>query len=195
MEPGLAARAPGHQDLRRPSASTTRRRRSAADTRPLGFHASVRAATGSWYIDPYYHLDTSVYVSYYGRDLVDNPHGTFVENGVAGQPRPARRRPQRPGRAGDGDRPAADLPARAGHRPVVRHLLRRRGNVTAGKVTLMNRVDQVYEDESAIRMVLIADNDKLNLNTAALGDRAPTARAARRRATRRRSSRPAAARR
>ena len=31
----------------------------------------------------------------------------------------------------------------------------------------MNRVDQVYEDETAIRMVLIGDNDKLNLNTAA----------------------------
>ena len=41
-------------------------------------------------------------------------------------------------------------------------------NVTAAKVTLMNRVNQIYETESAIRMVLIADNDKLNLNTVAL---------------------------
>ena len=31
----------------------------------------------------------------------------------------------------------------------------------------MNRVNQIYEDETAIRLVLIADNDKLNLNTAA----------------------------
>ena len=32
----------------------------------------------------------------------------------------------------------------------------------------MNRVNQIYNTESAIKMVLIADNDKLNLNTAAL---------------------------
>ena len=40
-------------------------------------------------------------------------------------------------------------------------------NVTAAKVTLMNRVDQIYEDELAIRMILINQTDKLNLNTAA----------------------------
>ena len=55
----------------------------------------------------------------------------------------------------------------------------------------MNRVDQIYEDELAIRMVLIDANDKLNLDTAALatGTNGPcgaaaccTADAARRRA-------------
>ena len=39
-----------------------------ADLSPLGFHASVRSPNGAWYIDPYYHLDQSVYASYYGRD-------------------------------------------------------------------------------------------------------------------------------
>lgn len=40
-------------------------------------------------------------------------------------------------------------------------------NVTAAKVTLINRVNQVYEDDLSIRMVLIAGTDALNLNTAA----------------------------
>lgn len=41
-------------------------------------------------------------------------------------------------------------------------------NVTAAKVTLINRVTQVYEDETSIRLVLVNGNDALNLDTAAL---------------------------
>ena len=37
-------------------------------------------------------------------------------------------------------------------------------NVTAAKVALMNRVNQVYEDDLTIRMQFIANNDLLNLN-------------------------------
>ncbi len=40
-------------------------------------------------------------------------------------------------------------------------------NVTAGKVILMVRADQVYEDEFQYRMDLIGNNDLLNLNTPA----------------------------
>ena len=40
-------------------------------------------------------------------------------------------------------------------------------NVTAAKVTLMNRVSQVYETETSIRLVLIDGTDALNLATAA----------------------------
>ncbi|HEV2903391.1 MAG TPA: M12 family metallo-peptidase, partial [Gaiellaceae bacterium] len=38
-------------------------------------------------------------------------------------------------------------------------------NVTAAKVALMNRVNQIYEDDLTIRMQFIANNDLLNLNT------------------------------
>ncbi len=53
-------------------------------------------------------------------------------------------------------------------------------NVTAAKVILMNRVNQVYENDLSIRMVLIAGTDALNLNTAAdaTGTNGPCGRAA-----------------
>jgi hypothetical protein len=38
-------------------------------------------------------------------------------------------------------------------------------NVTAAKVALMNRVNQIYEDDLTIRMQFVANNDLLNLNT------------------------------
>jgi hypothetical protein len=40
-------------------------------------------------------------------------------------------------------------------------------NVTAAKVTLINRVTQIYEEETAIRLVLIDATEALNLDTAA----------------------------
>ena len=40
-------------------------------------------------------------------------------------------------------------------------------NVTAAKVTLINRVTQIYEDETSISLVLIDATDALNLNTQA----------------------------
>ena len=134
-----------------------------ADLTPQGFHASVRSAAGAWYIDPYYERDQSLYASYFARDAESNE--TFVER--------------------QGDEEAAAEAVEAADVPVGPSVTLRTyrlalltdpsyttyhggpANVTAAKVTLMNRVNQIYEDESAIRMVLIADNDKLNFNTAA----------------------------
>src|SRR5512135_2601388 len=78
MEPGLAAK---HPEIKTFSgrgiddpAATIR-----FDLTPLGFHASVRSPAGGWYIDPYYQLDDSLYASYFGRDLSEDPHGIYVE--------------------------------------------------------------------------------------------------------------------
>ena len=163
MEAGLAAQHPEIQTYEG-VCSTTRRATLRADTAPLGFHASVRSDDGDWYIDPYYKDDTSAYVSYYGHDLV-NQHGSFVE------PEGADATSFDPFDIG------AKSAALAGT-PVQLRTYRLAlvtdpsyatywgaANVTAAKVTLINRVDQFYEDETAIRLVLINDLDKINLNT------------------------------
>ncbi|MEV4315821.1 M12 family metallo-peptidase [Actinocrispum sp. NPDC049592] len=157
MEAGLAAAHPeiktyAGKGIDDPSATVR------ADLTPLGFHASVRSQRGQWFVDPYYHLDQSLYASYYGHDVTSA--GPLVENEEV-------------------ESLVQDLPAiEAG--PVVKLRTFRvalvtdptyanyfgAANVTAAKVTLMNRVAQVYEDETAIRLVLINDTDKTNLNTA-----------------------------
>ncbi|TCO57361.1 M12 family metallo-peptidase [Actinocrispum wychmicini] len=166
MEAGLAA---AHPEIRTYSGrgvddptATVR-----ADLTPLGFHASVRSQRGQWFVDPYYHADQSLYASYYGHDVTSA--GPLVEHEEVGEL-------------------LQDLaPLTAG--PVVKLRTYRVAlvtdpsyatffgaeNVTAAKVTLMNRVAQVYEDETAIRLVLINGTDKINLNTAeqAIGANGP----------------------
>ncbi len=134
------------------------------DLTPLGFHAAVRGPGGSWYIDPYYHRDQSLYVSYRREDLADG-HGQFLESDVA--PPPGRG-------AATAGRPRIDGP------PVALRTYRLAlasdpayatyhgaANVTAAKVTLVNRVNQIYEDDLAIHLELVAGNDLLNFDTAA----------------------------
>ncbi|HZM83731.1 MAG TPA: M12 family metallo-peptidase [Candidatus Limnocylindrales bacterium] len=163
MEAGLAARHPeiktfSGKGIDDPTATIR------ADLTPLGFHASVRSERGSWYVDPYYNQDQSVYATYFGRDL-SNVDGSdaFVERE-------------------DVEEAVADLAGDIADIPVGASVTLRTyrlalvtdpsyatyfgaENVTAAKVTLMNRVNQVYEDETAIRLVLINDTDKTNLNT------------------------------
>ncbi|BCJ61341.1 M12 family metallo-peptidase [Micromonospora endophytica] len=168
MEAGLAARHPeittyAGRGLDDPTATMR------ADLTPLGFHASVRSADGAWYIDPYYQRDQSLYASYFARDL-ENRHGDFVEREDVESAAHA----------------LHDEIHEAHDEPVVGPLVTLRTyrlafvtdpsyatyfgaeNVTAAKVTLVNRVNQIYEDETAIRLVLVDETDKTNLNTPAL---------------------------
>ncbi|MFB9243072.1 M12 family metallo-peptidase [Massilia antarctica] len=242
MEAGLAAKHPEIKTYKGrgiddPSATLR------MDITPLGLHASVRSANGAWYVDPYYHLDTSMYASYNRIDLI-NSHGPLVEGAQAesqlalshsfykeGDVVEVRGSGFTPGASvnlsvrGEGDTATlhsvaatadgkgvvtASLPAgRSGAfevsatdgkttsatpfrvmdggmtpNAVVSDQLRTyrlalvtdpnyasyfggAANVTAAKVTLINRVTQVYEDETAIRLTLIDATDALNLDTAA----------------------------
>ncbi|MEV0733021.1 M12 family metallo-peptidase [Polymorphospora sp. NPDC050346] len=164
MEEGLAAK---HPDIKTyagkglDDATATIR----ADLTPLGFHASVRSSDGPWYVDPYFR-DQSVYASYYAHDLV-NTKGPLVEREDVGHMHH------------DLEDEITGLQQDSEVGPKVKLRTYRLAlvtdpsyanyfgadNVTAAKVTLINRVTQIYEDETAIRLVLINDTDKTNLNT------------------------------
>lgn len=246
MEPALAAKHPNirtyaGRGIDDPTASLR------MDITPLGFHASIRSQRGSWYIDPFYNVDDSVYVSYFTRDL-PNPRPSLTE-GLLGQPQLSLQRGRyhaansvevrgvgfAPGTqvtftvrnletdasprqthfavanedgtvlatftadpyrnvgsyevmATDGivsstatyqvvsEVTSLNAAVGAGLRvyrlalltdPSYATYFGGSANVTAAKVTLVNRVTQIYEDETSIRLVLIANNDTLNLDNAA----------------------------
>ena len=158
MAPGLAKR---HPEIRTYSGRGVSDLSATihADISPLGFRASVRSAKGDWYIDPLYIGRTpSVYGSYFiraARPLEARAADRVVESGgplVGGEIPPTgdQLRTYRLGLVSD-----------PGYSTYHGGPL----NVTAAKVALMNRVNHIYEDDLTIRMVLIANNDLLNLNT------------------------------
>lgn len=157
MEAGLAAEHPeirtyAGRGLDDPVASVR------AELTPLGFRASVRSPRGQWAVAPHSHRDQGLYTSSYGGDL--SPSDPLRENDVEYASR-------RPG------------PVRAGASPVVRVRTYRLAiitdpsyaryfgveNVTAAKASLVNRVAQIYEDETAIRLLLANGSDRTNLST------------------------------
>ncbi len=138
----------------------------ALDVTPMGFHASVRGPNGqnAWYVDPAYNKrGTTQHLSYFGHSL-PQPTDSLVE----------RRLPQLD-RAVEQHRAASrTAPGAAVVQRVYRLALLSdptyadyfgSQNVLAEKVTLMNRVNQLYNDDLAIRMVLVNDTEKLNLDT------------------------------
>ena len=176
MEDGLAAANP---DLRTfagrgiddPTASIR------LDVTPMGFHASVLGPggdTAAWYVDPAVNGDDSLYLSYRGTDLpadqralVEPPETAALQSASADD-----------GAAGDARTPAASRAGEAPGEAVQRRTYRLAlvtdpsystyfgpENVLAEKVTLMNRVNQIYNDDLAVRMLLVDGTEDLAFDT------------------------------
>ncbi|GAA5148558.1 hypothetical protein GCM10023340_22540 [Nocardioides marinquilinus] len=144
------------------------------DVTPMGFHASVRGPGATWYVDPAYtgadQGDDALYLSYRGSDLPPRQRGLTGPDVLD---------PRDVGGRDDGTTPAP----RAGEGPgqvAVQRTYRLAlasdpsyaaafgaANVTAEKVTLVNRLTQVYGDDLSIRLLLVDGNDRLNFNTTA----------------------------
>ncbi|CAN5494116.1 hypothetical protein BH11ACT8_BH11ACT8_32760 [soil metagenome] len=165
LAPGLAARHPeittyAGTEVSDPSRSIR------LDLTPLGFHASVRGpgGDGAWYVDPAYRGGrSSSHLSYYGAD-VPQAAPDFVERDLV-----------------DTRQILAQAPA-AGRTDAGALVSRRTFRlafltdpsyaayfgtdmVLAAKTTLINRVDQVYNDDLGITFELIDGTEELNLDT------------------------------
>jgi hypothetical protein len=164
LEPELAAKFPafktyaGQQvDELSTSVPTTVPTTVRLDVTHHGFHAMIISADGTTYIDPYQRYDTVHYQVYAKQDLTRAPD--FVEHGVLEIP--------------ERDTPPADFTAAIPTGPELytyrlamaatgEYTIFHGGTVADGMaaiVTAVNRINQVYERDVAVRMILVANND------------------------------------
>ncbi len=180
MEPGLAAKFPGiktysGQGVDDPSVKVR------FDFSHRGLHASVMAPNGGdYYIDPYYHLETSVYASYYVHDALAQPGSTFVELDVLdddhdhndGHDHDSGKESDHEhstdggvSRLNAGDSFGGELRTFRAAVATTGEYSQFHGGTTedtmAAVVTAMNRVNSIYETDVAVRMLLVENNDQL----------------------------------
>ncbi|MDP2775793.1 MAG: M12 family metallo-peptidase [Nocardioides sp.] len=164
MEPALAAR---HPEIRTfagrgvtDPASTIR-----LDLTPLGFHAAVRGPLGvrAWYVDPAYRgRGVTAHLSYRGAS-VPRAEEAFVERDLADTQAILEAAPETAARAGEVVQRRTFRLAFVTDPSYATYF--GSANVLAAKTTLVNRVNQVYNDDLAIRFVLVVGTEALNLDT------------------------------
>jgi subtilisin-like proprotein convertase family protein len=156
MEPGLAARFPeiktfAGQGLDHPQ-NTVR-----FDYTPHGFHAQIFTEDGSYYIDPFSFNDTTYVTSYWKRDCRPvNQWQCLTDDDTPSAP------PAAPNYA---DRAIVTRrQIRLAVATTVEYTNYHGGTQALGQsavVTAINRVNQIYERDVAVRFVLVANNQNL----------------------------------
>jgi hypothetical protein len=132
-----------------------------------GFKAAVRTPEGSYFIDPYYHLSKSVYVSYFKNDGFKNSDSTFKcttdHSGHVWQA-PAG------GESTEASTSAHLREYRTAISTTGEYTVFHGGTVASGLsaiVSLVNRMNQVYEIDLAVRMTLVAQQSNVIFTNAA----------------------------
>ena len=158
MHPDLAAKYPeiktyrGH-GLDDPSA------RLALDFTPAGMHAQIRTGNGAIYIDPCYRGNDRIYISYYKRDIFRNPK---AEGFVCLTPGKATRAPKSaPPATSSGTQLRTYRLACAANSTFTNFTGNTVASGLAAVVVVMNRVSAIYEEDFAIRLQLIPNNDTI----------------------------------
>ena len=181
MEAGLAA---AHPQIRTYAGRGIEDRTATVrmSVTPLGFHASVLSSRRAWYVDPQYPGDARRHIVYDRAALAPptTPHIKRAPLSQDGSTSPAvadeftasdaSQVPLRTYRLALITDPtyAINSGARAGLDPQAPDYAEQLNlRVTAAKVVLMNRVNQIYEADMGIRMLLVDATDRTNLNAAA----------------------------
>ncbi|GIK20330.1 MAG: hypothetical protein DYG93_05290 [Leptolyngbya sp. PLA2] len=155
MEPALAAKFPeirtfAGQGIDDPAACVR------LDLTPQGFHAQVLSPEGAWWVDPFSRGDTGFYTAYRKADLTP-PEGWTCE--TVGADDLGWIAPAEYGGVRFGEQLRTYRLANAATGEYTQY---HGGTKTAGMAaitTAINRVNQVYEVEVAIRMILVGNND------------------------------------
>ncbi len=118
---------------------------------PDGFHAMIESPEGTYFIDPYWKGDRTLYISYFRADLArEAPFGCEVHGEAL--PRDVSLR---------GDTSGALRRYRLAVAATGEYSQFHGGTQAAGQaaiVTTINRVNQVYERDLSVRLELVADN-------------------------------------
>ena len=164
MEPELQA---AHPEIRTYSGADANGSSIRLDVTPMGFHAFVRQPDGvTWLVDPAYNRRGEDRVLSYAGGTTDSS-STFVErelDHVVDSVVPA---PDAAGFSTPGGLVSQRTYRMAFVTDPTYATYFGTANVLFEKTTLMNRVNEVYNDDLAIKFVLVAGTDKLNLDTAA----------------------------
>ncbi|MFN8319349.1 MAG: M12 family metallo-peptidase [Saprospiraceae bacterium] len=157
MEAGLAQKFPSIQSYK--AWTSDKKYVARFDVSAAGFHASIRGPEGEIYIDPFYKNDNTSYIAYYVHDhtepmdLIPGCGADHTEE----SPRPG-------GHAVDLRTSLVNLHEFKLALACTGEWGKVRGTVElclADMVTSVNRINQIYENEFASRLILINDNDKL----------------------------------
>jgi hypothetical protein len=179
MEPGLAA---AHPELRTWAGVAVHGTATVRlDVTPAGVHVSVRGAGPAWYVDPAHRGDDGLHLSYAGADLPAPerplveptlPRRTADQLAAAAEPHVTPSLGEGPGEPVElrtyrlallSDPTYAQFTA-----PGAATNAASDSAVLAAKVTLVNRLSQLYGDDLGIRLLLVDGTDTtLNLWTTA----------------------------
>ena len=167
MEPGLAAKYPGIKTYRGrgiddPAAQLH------LDVNPRTIHAQVLSPNGAWYVDPYWHRDGSLYMSYRKSDLLAGDRRFKCEDDDQGKNSAKRTAAAVSGPVTQNVNTGKMLRTfRLACGTSVTYSEYHGGptmdvpDILAALVTMNNRVSGIYETELGVRMILVDNQEAI----------------------------------